>query len=303
MAALVADRLLFSGKLIADLASGGFQVETTADLLGRWAEDALGGTCKIRVEPPHVSASMEPILDPDLWTFPLSTDGRIVGRFEWRLPTSGATMATPTLVKAYVDAAATLLAQCVVVEATRNDALTDDLTGLGNRRRLEAALAELIAAERAQGAEFSMLLFDVDHFKNFNDAWGHEAGDRALRQAAALMRGVFRQEDVVCRYGGDEFAVILSDRRGVSDPAPRNPEAFAERLLAEAERQRISDERGEWLSNLSLSCGIATFPWDAGSARELLRAADAALFEAKRAGRNRIRLAGGRQRLATTGSA
>ncbi len=163
----------------------------------------------------------------------------------------------------------------------REQTIRDPLTGLFNRRYMEEALTLEIARSSRSGAPLSLVMCDVDHFKRFNDEFGHDAGDIVLQAVAAEMRSRFRDGDVVCRYGGEEFTVIA-------------PGTSADALLSRVEevRQAISElnitRNGRTLGSTSMSFGIAT--WATTMARDgstLMQAADSALYQAKRDGRNR----------------
>ncbi len=157
------------------------------------------------------------------------------------------------------------------------DAITDGLTGLNNRRYFDARLVEELAIARRHNRPMSLFLFDVDHFKSFNDTFGHDTGDRVLRGLAEVTRAQCRAADVTCRYGGEEFVVILP-----STPL-ENARAVAERLRMAVAETDIAGHR------VTISVGLATYP-DHGTANAdgLLKAADDALYEAKRGGRNRV---------------
>lgn len=163
----------------------------------------------------------------------------------------------------------------------REQTIRDPLTGLFNRRYMEEAMTLEIARAARSGAPLSLVMCDVDHFKRFNDDHGHEAGDAVLQAVAAEMKSRFRDGDVVCRFGGEEFTVIAP---GTS------PEALLTRV--EAVRQAIAElnvhQNGRTLGATSMSFGIAS--WHEAMARDgssLIQAADAALYQAKREGRNR----------------
>lgn len=224
--------------------------------------------------------------------FVLESDGGDYGDLLISIPADDASIDSNGI-DALCKGFAWLLECCRRLEDAELLALRDELTGLGNRRMLLQSLRKWIDRARKERLPLSILLLDIDHFKHFNDSWGHEAGDKALKMVSNLMTTVFRQDDVIARYGGEEFAVILCDRwTGQRDgSAPREALMFAERLRREAERLQLTSDDGRILASITLSGGIATFPWDAGSAEELLRAADSALYAAKRAGRNRIFLA------------
>jgi diguanylate cyclase (GGDEF)-like protein len=162
-----------------------------------------------------------------------------------------------------------------------NQSIKDGLTNLFNRRFMEIALdREIRRAERHQ-KQVAVLMLDVDHFKQFNDTYGHEAGDTVLREVADTLRQSVPAEGVVCRFGGEEFVAIL-------------PELSMDAGLALAEllRQRVSEirvrSRGESLREITISIGVAVYPQNAESLEELLRVADRALYEAKHQGRNRV---------------
>jgi len=163
----------------------------------------------------------------------------------------------------------------------REQTIRDPLTGLFNRRYMEEALTLEIARASRSDAPLSLVMCDIDHFKRFNDEYGHDAGDIVLQAVAGVMRSRFRDGDVVCRYGGEEFTVIA-------------PGTSAEALMGRVNdvRQAISDlnlhRNGNTLGSTSMSFGIAT--WNKTMARDgltLMQAADSALYQAKREGRNR----------------
>jgi two-component system, cell cycle response regulator len=154
-------------------------------------------------------------------------------------------------------------------------AVTDTLTGLKNRRHFFESLVTALSFAGRTAQPISLLLFDVDHFKAHNDAFGHPAGDEALKTVAALLRDYARAHEVVSRYGGEEFAILLP---GADESAARQA---AERL-----RQVVSD--WTWpLRRVTISVGIATAVGRTVEAETLVREADQALYAAKRRGRNR----------------
>jgi two-component system cell cycle response regulator len=158
--------------------------------------------------------------------------------------------------------------------------LTDGLTGLWNRRQLDLRAAEAMQVATRFGEPFALLLLDIDHFKGVNDRLGHQTGDAVLVEVAGRVASAVREVDVVARYGGEEFALLL----------PRTePEGAA--LLAEKVRSLIADRPFQLESGdltVTASIGVACHPQHGGSVRELLAAADAALYRAKGAGRNRV---------------
>jgi diguanylate cyclase (GGDEF)-like protein/PAS domain S-box-containing protein len=166
-------------------------------------------------------------------------------------------------------------------EALRTQSVRDPLTGLYNRRYLEEILEREI--RRAVRAELSLgiLMLDLDHFKRFNDTYGHEAGDAVLRETGSFLVKSIRAEDVVCRFGGEEFVVILP-----------TADLEASRARAERIRSKLREltvlHQGQSLGVITVSVGVAALPTHGTSAKELLQAADAALYGAKREGRDRV---------------
>ena len=166
-------------------------------------------------------------------------------------------------------------------EALRTQSVKDPLTGLYNRRYLEETLQrEIRRAMRAQQS-LGVLILDLDYFKKFNDTYGHEAGDAVLREAGGFFARSIRVEDTVCRFGGEEFVIIL-------------PTASVEAASARAEcirsklREMTVHHQGQSLGMITVSVGAAAFPRHGSSPKELLAAADAALYEAKKRGRDRV---------------
>lgn len=148
---------------------------------------------------------------------------------------------------------------------------TDPLTGVANRRALDDTLNSLVALRNRYGVRFSMILVDLDHFKRINDERGHLAGDQALREVAQLLDHEVRETDVVARFGGEEFAILL----------PQTELAGAG-VLAERLRLGVARQLG-----LSISAG-ATISLDGDTPDRVLARADAALYAAKEAGRDRV---------------
>ncbi len=159
-------------------------------------------------------------------------------------------------------------------------ATTDALTGLYNRRMFFENLDTVLAESRRYGRPLSLILTDVDHFKQVNDTYGHPKGDEVLKQVAEILREQARETDHVCRYGGEEFAVIMpqTDKMGAI-------------LLAERFRTEIKKKQFQYKNivfNVSLSFGVCTYPHSASSGQELIQKSDQALYRAKRAGRDRV---------------
>ena len=166
-------------------------------------------------------------------------------------------------------------------EALRNQSIKDPLTGLYNRRYLEEILQRETRRAVRAGYSVGALMLDLDHFKKFNDTYGHDAGDTVLRETASLLIKSVRAEDVVCRFGGEEFIVILP----MADL--KTSQARAERIRSRL-RELAVVHQGQSLGMITVSVGVAGLPEHGTSPKELLEAADAALYRAKRDGRDRV---------------
>jgi len=161
----------------------------------------------------------------------------------------------------------------------------DSITGLYNRRELNRFLDYELGSSRRYNHPLSFLLMDIDHFKSINDNLGHQAGDEVLNRIAQLLRSAARTSDLLARYGGDEFAVVMTETP--IDEACQG----AERLRKAVEAETIRIERGNGsVENVkvTLSVGVAGFPDDADSSAALIDASDRTLYWAKRQGRNRV---------------
>jgi diguanylate cyclase (GGDEF)-like protein len=183
-------------------------------------------------------------------------------------------------------------------------ATTDDLTGLKNRRYLWEFARQILEHARQTQGRVTLLVFDIDNFKHYNDVYGHLTGDEILRQAALLMRRCCRSHDVVGRIGGDEFAVVFWDdpyrtagdiereRRAATAEHPSEAILVAKRFqkaFGQADLHLLGPG-GEGV--LTISGGLASFPRDGATVEQLFERADLALRDAKSSGKNRIYLVG-----------
>ncbi len=183
--------------------------------------------------------------------------------------------------KSFTDQIAFALANLRLQETLRTRAVRDPLTGLFNRRFLEETLCEELDRAGRTQRQVGLMMIDVDHFKRFNDTYGHLGGDALLQQFARQTQRVIADEDVICRFGGEEFVVVMPDA---------NPEIIrlrAEAVLEAARRVRVQLD-GHDLAPITVSVGVALSHGRGVSVTELLGAADRALYAAKSSGRDRV---------------
>jgi diguanylate cyclase (GGDEF)-like protein len=214
---------------------------------------------------------------------PLSTPGDKLG---WLYLSSSGLGPMPKLRVAVAagDHLALALANLKLRESLRDLSVRDPLTGLFNRRYLSESLGRELTRCARRGLPLAVLAFDLDHFKAFNDNYGHAAGDAILRGFARVVQSLSRNEDIACRQGGEEFLLIL----------PEMDRLVALRRAAEVMRQLALMEvqhEGRTLPKLTTSIGLAVFPEHGDKPSQLLAAADGALYEAKTRGRNRVETA------------
>jgi diguanylate cyclase (GGDEF)-like protein len=171
----------------------------------------------------------------------------------------------------------TLLEFKAYLDVCEEAAFTDHLTGLANRRRFERQLEREVARMERFAHAFSLLMIDIDSFKDLNDSFGHDAGDEAIRRIGKVLREGTRGIDLVARIGGEEFAVLLVET------TKQGGFEVAERLRYAIKVLEIPNAR-----HITASFGVAECPTDAQTARDVLKAADVALYEAKRNGRDRV---------------
>ncbi len=177
------------------------------------------------------------------------------------------------------------LANLKLRDTLRNLSIRDALTGLFNRRYLEESLEREIYRAERKGAPLGVVMLDIDHFKQFNDTFGHEAGDAILHEIGALLQRHVRSSDIACRYGGEEFTLIMPET---------SLEIACQRAghLREAVKHLQVQHGKRSLGDVTLSFGVAVFPDHGTTAETLLRAADTALYQAKSEGRDRVCAAG-----------
>ena len=173
------------------------------------------------------------------------------------------------------------LANLKLRELLRNQSIRDPLTGLYNRRYLEESLHRELNRASRSGRTVSMVMIDLDHFKHFNDTFGHQVGDILLREFAGIVKSRVRAGDLACRFGGEEFSLILAEV---------DPEGALKCVegIREAIKHLSLHHRGQTLGTVTISAGVATYPLHGDNSEELTRAADEALYQAKKTGRDRI---------------
>jgi diguanylate cyclase len=168
------------------------------------------------------------------------------------------------------------------LDSVKREAMTDALTGIANRKYFDIALQERMRCAFATGAPLCLLMLDIDHFKRFNDSYGHQLGDQVLKLVARTLTDTVKGRDLAARYGGEEFAVILPET------ALRDAVTLADKIrLAVASRRIVKKSTGEELGTITMSIGAAEYLLGEQSA-DWIRRADMALYAAKRGGRNRV---------------
>jgi len=176
------------------------------------------------------------------------------------------------------DICATAIQNAYYVERMKQLAYLDGLTGIFNRRFFELRMAEELERARRFGAGMAVIMVDIDHFKRLNDEFGHLIGDEVLRQVSSIFHQQLRKIDVVCRYGGEEFAILLSQTN------PEHALTVAEKLRGMVEEWQFPGVPRP----VTISAGAASYPDNGTTRDELVKAADAGLYAAKQAGRNRV---------------
>ena len=218
---------------------------------------------------------------------PLIAQGEVVGTLHLLVGAAeaGGLEAKRHLATNVADRISLALANLRLQENLRHLSIRDPLTGLFNRRYLEETLEREVRRAHRHGRTLAVIIADLDHFKFFNDTFGHDAGDALLRELGALLQQQVRGSDIACRYGGEEFTVVLAETA-----------SEAVRPRAEQVREAIKGLRVKYgqrsLPNITISLGVAVFPEHGATPHDLLLAADAALYRAKQQGRDQVCVAG-----------
>lgn len=216
--------------------------------------------------------------------FPLVAHGETLGIMYIECPTADiatATEARESTLASIGEMAAMAIAGLHLRQKLESQSIRDGMTGLFNRSFMEVALERELHRAGRREKELAVLMIDIDNFKQFNDTFGHQAGDVVLRQVADALRVGVRGEDIVCRYGGEEFVVILPE---VATEVARERAELLRRTVAELALRY----HGQPLRQVTISIGLAMSPQNSEVAEDLLRCADRAMYAAKHRGRNRV---------------
>jgi diguanylate cyclase (GGDEF)-like protein len=226
-------------------------------------------------------------VEADYLCSPMSAQGEMLGVLHVQLGSQGSAGVEGPLeekqrvVLSVADQFALALANLRLRETLRGLSIRDPLTGLFNRRYLEESLDRELRRAQRRSLPVAILMLDVDHFKRFNDTFGHEAGDLVLKEVATILRSNSRAEDIACRYGGEEFTLILPEM------SLEHAKAKAQLINAAVRQLRVLQGQ-QALGPVTISVGVAIFPIDGSNGRDVLHAADAALYRAKQCGRDRV---------------
>jgi diguanylate cyclase (GGDEF)-like protein/PAS domain S-box-containing protein len=219
---------------------------------------------------------------------PLVAQGEAIGLLHIRKPAGAAggpgewlTEDKQQLARSAAHRIALSLANLILREKLRQQSIRDALTGLYNRRYLEESLEREVHRVIRGNRTLGIIMLDVDHFKRFNDTYGHEAGDLVLRELGGILRQKIRAEDIACRYGGEEFALVLPD--ATLDITRKRAE-----MICEEVRSMNVVLQNRSLGSVTVSAGVACYPNHGATGEAVVWAADAALYRAKKAGRDRI---------------
>jgi diguanylate cyclase (GGDEF)-like protein len=213
---------------------------------------------------------------------PLIAGGIIIGSVRMEAAKNLWTAERERLVESYLSGAASALSNLRLLDTMKQQANIDVLTGLYNRRFLEDYARKLFAMARRRAQPVGLIMMDLDHFKNFNDVYGHEIGDRILRHFAKTVTASMRETNLAARYGGEEFVVLLPDT------SAKSCALVAERIRKAVMVMVVPSNTDRPLPPVSVSMGIAVFPEHGQTLDEVIQASDKALYESKRGGRNRV---------------
>jgi diguanylate cyclase (GGDEF)-like protein/PAS domain S-box-containing protein len=298
-------------KLFPDAISGALYVfkssRNLVEAAVQWGEETLSETVfypescwSLRRGQPHWSGQHEPGLScnhlaintkTECLCLPLVAQGNTIGvlhfQFEGELEAKHQSAGRDGRERLAISAASQIalsLASLQMRETLREQSIRDPLTRLYNRRFLEEALERELELASRKKQSVAILFLDLDHFKQFNDMFGHDAGDMVLLALADLFRSFFRTTDICCRYGGEEFAILLPES-SAKDAAIR-----ADRLRSEVHNLQLQYKK-ETVGRLTVSIGVAAFPEHCSNSLDLLKVADECLYKSKSRGRDAVTVA------------
>ncbi len=212
---------------------------------------------------------------------PLIAGGIIIGAVRLEGVRDFWTPERESLLESYLGGAASVLSNLRLLQTMREQANVDPLTGLYNRRFCEDYARKLMAMARRKETPLGFIMMDLDRFKTFNDIYGHEVGDRILRQFAKTVTQSMRETNLTARFGGEEVVVLLPDT------GPEACHVVAERIRKAVSHMTVPSGTEKPLPQITVSLGIAAYPNHGSTLDEVLQASDRALYDSKRAGRNR----------------
>jgi diguanylate cyclase (GGDEF)-like protein len=216
---------------------------------------------------------------------PLIAGGIIIGSVRMEAAKDLWTPERQRLLESYLSGAASALSNLRLLERMKQQANIDMLTGLYNRRFLEDYARKLLAIARRRAQPVGMIMLDLDHFKSFNDVYGHEVGDRILRHFAKTVTASMRETNLAARYGGEEFVVVLPDT------SAKSCALVAERIRKAVMTMVVPSNTEKPLPQVTVSVGVAVFPEHGQTLEKVIQASDKAMYESKRHGRNRTTVA------------
>jgi diguanylate cyclase (GGDEF)-like protein len=183
----------------------------------------------------------------------------------------------------FASQASIIIQNAALLKKTQELSVTDELTGLYNFRYFKNKIEEEFIRASRYNHNLSLLIFDLDHFKSFNDTYGHPVGNIVLKILAQILKDNSRPTDFICRYGGEEFTLILTET------TKENAFICAERIRHKVESKSIFDEKNQPIMSLTITAGVSSFPTDKPfDAKQMIEFADKALYSGKEAGRNRV---------------
>ncbi len=224
--------------------------------------------------------------EADHYCIPFMSGGSCVGLVQFIIPKSYSTRVQKNVImnlklaERYIQEAVPVIEAKRYAKGLRDQALKDPLTGLYNRRFLGEALDNIVAGVLRRKSCMGILMGDLDHFKSVNDRYGHDVGDKVLKETARILKSGARASDLVCRFGGEEFLILLMDIH--KDDAKE----VAEKLRARVEAHKFETPQG--IIRRTISIGVSEFPVDSDAVWETIKFADVALYKAKEMGRNRV---------------